>query len=71
MSLPVLGVERISENLHISANEPSLALYRLQEHVRRAAPPTVARRHHVTQLHSQLQGTCYDVEYALRLVHGA
>ncbi|KAF2353485.1 BLOC-1-related complex subunit 8, partial [Trinorchestia longiramus] len=59
------GVERISENLHISANEPSLALYRLQEHVRRAAPPTVARRHHVTQLHSQLQGTCYDVEYAL------
>lgn len=25
----------------------------------------VARRHHVLQLHSQLQGACYDVEYAL------
>ncbi|RXG68967.1 Pre-mRNA-splicing factor ATP-dependent RNA helicase DHX15, partial [Armadillidium vulgare] len=47
------------------ANEPSLAVYRLQEHVRRALPPTVARRQHVLQLHSQLQGACYDVEYAL------
>lgn len=58
--------ERVSENIHISANEPSLAVYRLQEHVRRALPPTVSRRQHVTSLHSQLQGACYDVEYALR-----
>ncbi|KAL7634327.1 UNVERIFIED_CONTAM: hypothetical protein RMT77_014704 [Armadillidium vulgare] len=64
------SLERISENIHISANEPSLAVYRLQEHVRRALPPTVARRQHVLQLHSQLQGACYDVEYALSAVHG-
>ena len=59
------ALERVSENIHISANEPSLAVYRLQEHVRRALPPTVTRRTHVTALHSQLQGACYDVEYAL------
>ena len=64
----ITAIERISENIHISANEPSLAVYRLQEHVRRALPPTVTRRQHVTQLHSQLQGACYDVEYSLRLV---
>lgn len=61
-------LERVSENIHISANEPSLAVYRLQEHVRRALPPTVTRRQHVTALHSQLQGACYDVEYALSAV---
>ena len=27
--------ERISENLHIIANEPSLAFYRIAEHVRK------------------------------------
>lgn len=62
------ALERVSENIHISANEPSLAVYRLQEHVRRALPPTVSRRQHVTSLHSQLQGACYDVEYALSAV---
>ncbi|XP_042855436.1 BLOC-1-related complex subunit 8 homolog [Penaeus japonicus] len=62
------ALERVSENIHISANEPSLAVYRLQEHVRRALPPTVSRRQHVTALHSQLQGACYDVEYALGAV---
>ncbi|KAK4311048.1 hypothetical protein Pmani_017427 [Petrolisthes manimaculis] len=62
------ALERVSENIHISANEPSLAVYRLQEHVRRALPPTVSRRQHVISLHSQLQGACYDVEYALSAV---
>jgi len=62
------ALERVSENIHISANEPSLAVYRLQEHVRRALPPTVSRRKHVIDLHTQLQGACYDVEYAVGAV---
>lgn len=60
------AAERISENMHIVANEPSLALYRLQEHVRKALPPMVERRVEVTKLQHELQGRCYDVEYALR-----
>lgn len=27
--------EKMSENMHIIANDPSLALYRIQEHVRK------------------------------------
>lgn len=62
------ATERVSENMHIVANEPSLAFYRLQEHVRKALPPMVERRVDVTKLHNELQGRCYDVEYAVRQV---
>lgn len=30
-----LATEKISENMHIVANDPSLAFYRLQEHIRK------------------------------------
>ncbi|XP_075216785.1 BLOC-1-related complex subunit 8 homolog isoform X4 [Lycorma delicatula] len=60
------ATERISENMHIVANEPSLAFYRLQEHVRKALPPMVDKRVEVSKVHHELQGHCYDVEYAIR-----
>lgn len=61
----VAATERISENMHIVANEPSLAFYRVQEHVRKALPPMVGKRVEVRKLHQELQGRCYDLEYAL------
>ncbi|CAB0019466.1 unnamed protein product [Nesidiocoris tenuis] len=64
------ATERISENIHIIANEPSLAFYRLQEHVRKALPPMVEKRVEVQKLHVDLQGRCYDVEYAVGAVKG-
>lgn len=62
----ISATERISENIHIVANEPSLAFYRLQEHVRKALPPMVEKRTEVSKLHHELQGRCYDIEYAVR-----
>ncbi|ENN74152.1 BLOC-1-related complex subunit 8 homolog isoform X2 [Dendroctonus ponderosae] len=58
------ATERISENMHIVANEPSLAFYRLQEHVRKALNPMVDRRTDVNKLQTELQGRCYDMDYA-------
>ncbi|XP_042906377.1 BLOC-1-related complex subunit 8 [Parasteatoda tepidariorum] len=60
--------EKISENLHIFANEPSLACYRLQEHVHKSLPQLVLKRIEVNQLHRELQGKCYDLEYAINAV---
>jgi len=60
--------ERASENMHILVNDPSLALYRIQEHVRKSLPPAVERRAEVQTLHRQLQGRCYDAEYAINAV---
>lgn len=61
----IVATERISENMHIVANEPSLAFYRLQEHVRKALNPMVDRRVDVNKLNQELQGRCYDIEYAI------
>jgi len=60
--------ERICENLHIVANEPSLAFYRIAEHVRKALPPTVESRAEVLRLNQQLEGAYYDAEYGLEVV---
>lgn len=60
------ATERISENMHIVANEPSLAFYRLQEHVRKALNPMVDRKMEVQKLHTELVGRIYDMEYAIR-----
>jgi len=62
--------ERICENLHIIANEPSLAFYRIAEHVRKALPPTVESRAEVKRLNQQLTGAFYDAEYGLETVKG-
>lgn len=57
--------ERISENLHILANDPSLAFYRLQENTRRSMPRIIERRVEAEKLQHELQGNCYDIEYAI------
>jgi len=58
-------MERVSENMHVVANEPSLALYRLQEHVRKAMPFMVEKRGEFVHLQEHLQGRCYDIDYAV------
>lgn len=52
--------------MHIVANDPSMAFYRIQEHVRKVLPPIVEKRGSVVQLQNDLQGSCYDMEYSLR-----
>jgi len=60
--------ERISENLHICANEPSLALYRLAEHVRKALPPTTESRVDVRRIRTQLGSAYVEAEDGLGVV---
>lgn len=39
--LQILVTEKVSENLNVIANEPSLAFFRVQEHVRKSLPQLV------------------------------
>jgi len=58
--------EKISENIHIFANDPSLAFFRVQEHVRKVSPAIFEKRDEVLQLQNNLQGHCYDMEYGIQ-----
>uniref|UniRef100_T1JDD9 BLOC-1-related complex subunit 8 homolog n=1 Tax=Strigamia maritima TaxID=126957 RepID=T1JDD9_STRMM len=62
------STQKISENVHIFANEPSLALYRLQEHIRKSMPQLVEKRLEINNVKQDLHGKCYDVEYAVNAV---
>jgi len=61
--------ERITENIHIVANEPSLAFYRIQEHVRKSMPMMLEKKHEVQCLHKKVQGNCFDTEYAVNALN--
>nr|KAG5706528.1 hypothetical protein BaRGS_028699 [Batillaria attramentaria] len=50
--------------MNIIANEPSLAFFRIQEHVRKTLPQLVEQKHEVEDIQQQVQGACFDTEYA-------
>ena len=57
--------ERLSESLHIVDHDPSMALYRLQEHVSKSVPVLVNRKYEMMKLNSTLQGACYDIDNSM------
>lgn len=56
--------DKFSENMNVIANEPSLAFFRIQEHVRKTLPQLVEQKHEVEDIQQQVQGSCFDTEYA-------
>lgn len=62
--------DKMSESMNIIANEPSLAFFRIQEHVRKCLPQLVETKHEVLDLQQQVQGASFDAEYAANAVKG-
>ncbi|BFY97026.1 hypothetical protein BsWGS_00066 [Bradybaena similaris] len=60
--------DRYSETVNIIANEPSVALYRIQEHIRRTLPLLIDQKHEVVDIKNRVQGACFDAEYASKTV---
>ncbi|VDM08436.1 unnamed protein product [Wuchereria bancrofti] len=60
--------ERLSESAHIVDHDPSLALYRLHEHIGKTLPILVARKYTMADLNSRLQGACFDLDNVLLTV---
>jgi len=54
--------EKLSENIQIVANEPSLAFFRIQEHVRKTLPPLVDKKVVFTMhyLYAEQPGFAYE-----------
>uniref|UniRef100_K7FGG8 BLOC-1 related complex subunit 8 n=1 Tax=Pelodiscus sinensis TaxID=13735 RepID=K7FGG8_PELSI len=62
--LLILVTDKFTESMYILANEPSVALYRLQEHVRRSLPELAQHKADMQSWEEQSQGAIYTVEYA-------
>ncbi|NXW25065.1 BORC8 protein, partial [Circaetus pectoralis] len=56
--------DKFTESMYVLANEPSVALYRLQEHVRRSLPELAQHKSNMQSWEEQSQGAIYTVEYA-------
>uniref|UniRef100_A0A8D2PK17 BLOC-1 related complex subunit 8 n=1 Tax=Zosterops lateralis melanops TaxID=1220523 RepID=A0A8D2PK17_ZOSLA len=68
MQLKVKKVtDKFTESLYVLANEPSVALFRLQEHVRRSLPELAQHKSDMQSWEEQSQGAIYTVEYACRV----
>ncbi|XP_045216348.2 BLOC-1-related complex subunit 8-like [Mercenaria mercenaria] len=61
--------EKLSESMNVIANEPSLAFFRIQEHVRKCLPQLAETKHEVQDLQQKVQGASFDAEYAANAVH--
>lgn len=60
--------EKFLENIHMMLNEPSVGLYRVQEHVRRSLPQLVDKKIEMQSLQRKVQGISYDTDYSLKTV---
>lgn len=60
--------EKFTENMNIIANEPSLAFYRIQEHIKKSLPHLVDNKHEVQEIQTSIQGCCFDLEYGINAV---
>ncbi|XP_048198608.1 BLOC-1-related complex subunit 8 isoform X2 [Perognathus longimembris pacificus] len=60
--------DKFTESVYVLANEPSVALYRLQEHVRRSLPELAQHKSDMQRWEEQSQGAIYTVEYACSAV---
>uniref|UniRef100_A0A9L0SB62 BLOC-1 related complex subunit 8 n=1 Tax=Equus caballus TaxID=9796 RepID=A0A9L0SB62_HORSE len=60
--------DKFTESIYVLANEPSVALYRLQEHVRRSLPELAQHKADMQRWEEQSQGAIYTVEYACSAV---
>jgi hypothetical protein len=64
-----LVAEKLSESFHIVDHDPSMALYRLQEHVTKSVPVLVNRKYEIMKVNSALQGACYDMENSIEAIN--
>ncbi|CAF1507641.1 unnamed protein product [Adineta steineri] len=62
------SIRAINETIQSNANEPSLAFYRIQEHVRRTLPTMIQKRIELENLHDRMNGLIFDVEYSVDAV---
>lgn len=55
--------KNVSDNMYTAANEPSRALYQIQQDIRRKVPKLIQAKEDARKRHHETLGRCYDLEY--------
>ena len=55
--------QKLNEAIYVGANEPSLGMYRVQEHVRFTIPKLARCQREFQNMQSKIEGSSYDLEY--------
>jgi len=55
--------QKLNESIYVAANEPSLGMYRVQEHVRFNIPKLARCQRELQNTQSKIEGSSYDLEY--------
>jgi hypothetical protein len=58
----------VNESIATAANEPSMGLYRLQEHVINSVPKLVREKQSIDELQDRLKGANFDMGYDVGVV---
>lgn len=58
----------MSESMHVLDHDPSMALYRLQEHINKTIIVLVDRKYQIQSLNNNLQGACFDLDNAIQYI---
>ncbi|KRX90570.1 Protein MEF2BNB -like protein [Trichinella pseudospiralis] len=60
--------EDLSECLYMVAHEPTLGLYRIEEHIRKSVPTLVEMQHKIQKVNERVEGVCFDINNAITTV---
>ncbi|KRX22107.1 Protein MEF2BNB -like protein, partial [Trichinella nelsoni] len=58
----------LSECLYMVAHEPTLGLYRIEEHIRKSVPALVEMQHKIQKMNERIEGVCFDINNAITAV---
>ncbi|CAF4431911.1 unnamed protein product, partial [Adineta steineri] len=62
------SIRFLNETIQYNANEPSLAFYRIQEHIQKMLPTMIQKRNELENLKEQMNGLVFDIEYSMDAV---
>ncbi|KRX48658.1 Protein MEF2BNB -like protein [Trichinella murrelli] len=58
----------LSECLYMVAHEPTLGLYRIEEHIRKSVPALVEMQQKIQKMNERIEGVCFDINNAITAV---
>ncbi|CAF0857930.1 unnamed protein product [Brachionus calyciflorus] len=62
-------VNNLNDSLYENSNEPSLGLFRVQEHVRKTVPSLSKKKTEIDSFTQTVKGSSFDLEYSIEAVN--